>query len=191
MAKPRKRPLKLRTPNERRGIKLYVLEVALMRGRITKKSVKHNPVISRTIEIRGDQSLGDLHEAIFDAFDRWDEHLYEFQFGKKPMDPMAKVYGVNPPDFDLKFVMEARYEGEADETRIDSLALRVRSKFFYWFDFGDDWWHKITVKGIQDDVPIDVYPRVSKRVGESPPQYPDQDEGEGYDDDGDKVPEDE
>src|SRR5512135_50291 len=32
--------------------------------------------MSRTIQIRGDQTLEDLHHAIFDAFDRWDEHMY-------------------------------------------------------------------------------------------------------------------
>jgi hypothetical protein len=33
--------------------------------------------ISRTIEIRGNQTLEDLHHAIFDAFDRFDEHMDE------------------------------------------------------------------------------------------------------------------
>jgi len=32
----------------------------------------------RRITIRGDQTLKDLHHAIFRAFDRYDEHLYAF-----------------------------------------------------------------------------------------------------------------
>jgi hypothetical protein len=39
--------------------------------------------------MRGDQTLEDLHHAIFDAFGRWEQHMYEFQFGKGPMDPKA------------------------------------------------------------------------------------------------------
>jgi len=32
----------------------------------------------RDIEIDGSHTLADFHEAIFDAFDRWDSHAYEF-----------------------------------------------------------------------------------------------------------------
>ena len=55
--------------------------------------MKKNRVISRTIQIRGDQTLEDLHHAIFYAFGREDEHMYEFQVGGKgPMDPKARRY---------------------------------------------------------------------------------------------------
>ena len=36
--------------------------------------------IWRRIALRGNQTLDDLHEAIYDAFDRDDEHLYSFSF---------------------------------------------------------------------------------------------------------------
>ena len=48
--------------------------------------------------------------------------------------------------------------------------------FGYWFDFGDDWWHQINVEAIEDQVPKGKFPKVTKRVGKSPPQYPDEDE---------------
>ena len=32
----------------------------------------------RDIEVSGSHTLAELHEAIFDAFDRWDMHAYEF-----------------------------------------------------------------------------------------------------------------
>jgi hypothetical protein len=44
---------------------------------------KEKPVMSRTLEIRGDQTLAKLHEIIFKTFDRFDEYLYEFQDGGK------------------------------------------------------------------------------------------------------------
>jgi hypothetical protein len=48
--------------------------------------------------------------------------------------------------------------------------------FAYWFDYGDDWWHRIDVVRIADEAPKGKYPRVTERVGESPPQYPDWEE---------------
>ncbi len=51
--------------------------------------------MSRTLEIRGNQTLEELHKIIYKAFDRFDEHLYEFQVGGKgPHDPKSKKYGV-------------------------------------------------------------------------------------------------
>ena len=44
-------------------------------GPLTKAYVKKNPEVLRTIRIRGDQTLEDLHHAIFDAYDREDEVL--------------------------------------------------------------------------------------------------------------------
>ena len=66
--------------------RIYTLDVILTDGPITKEFAKKNRSVVRTIEIRGDQTLDDLHEAIFDAFDRDDPHMYEFQFGKGPRD---------------------------------------------------------------------------------------------------------
>ena len=57
--------------------KLYTLDVFIIGGPIDEKFVKKNKIICRTIQIRGDQTLEDLHYAIFDAFDREDEHMYD------------------------------------------------------------------------------------------------------------------
>jgi hypothetical protein len=63
-------------------------------------------------------------------------------------------------------------------TTIGSLGLKVDDAFGYWFDFGDDWWHQINVVAIADEAPRGKYPKVTKRVGKSPPQYVDWDEEE-------------
>jgi hypothetical protein len=41
--------------------------------------------------------------------------------------------------------------------------------FGYWFDFGDDWWHQINVVAVEEKVPKGKCPKVTKRVGKSPP----------------------
>lgn len=154
---------------------LYTFEVFIIDGPITEKFAKQNPVLSRTIEIRGDQTLEDLHEAIFDAFDREDEHLYEFQIGGKgPNDPNAKHYGV-PTTFD-EAMGQSESEGDVAQTALDALNLKVGEMFGYWFDFGDDWWHQINVVSIEENIPTGDYPKVTKRIGKSPPQYMDMDE---------------
>ena len=156
-------------------MRLYTLEVFLLSGPITEKFAKKNPVVSRTIQIRGDQTLEDLHHAIFDAFGRWEEHMYEFQFGKGPMDPKAPRY-VLPSAFEIESGEDNPPAGRVDQTTIESLGLKVGDSFGYWFDFGDDWWHQINVEAIEDKVPRGKFPKVTKRVGKSPPQYADEDE---------------
>ena len=63
-----------------------------------------------------------------------------------------------------------------DQTTIAGLGLAVGDRFGYWFDFGDDWWHQINVEGVEDKVPRGKFPKVTKKVGKSPPQYSDEDE---------------
>jgi hypothetical protein len=61
------------------------------------KFIKQNPVASRTVEVRGDQTPEDLPQAIFNAFAREDEHMYEFQIcGKGPMEKLRFPFGLHP-----------------------------------------------------------------------------------------------
>ena len=155
--------------------RLFTLEVCIISGPMTEEFVKKNRVISRTIQIRGAQTLEILHYAMFGAFGREDEHVYEFQVGgKEPMDPKAKKY-VLPMAMDDTFA-EKKNAGNITRTPIGSLGLKTDDAFGYWFDFGDDWWHQINVVAIEHKVPRGSFPRVTKRMGESPPQYIDWDQ---------------
>ena len=66
--------------------------------------------------------------------------------------------------------------GITTETTIDDLGLRAKQRFWYWFDFGDDWHHQIGVEKVEDGPGEGAYPRVVNRIGKSPPQYVDWDE---------------
>ncbi len=148
---------------------LYVLEVVLLSGPVTDKFLKKHPQVTRTIEIRGDQTLADLHQMIFVAFDRAEEHLYEFQLkGQGPNDPNADRYGVA---MDLQDGLGIPTAGDVAQTPIGTLGLAVEELFGYWFDFGDDWWHQVRVMAITELQPKVKYPRVTHRIGASPPQY--------------------
>lgn len=152
--------------------RLYTFRVSLIGGPVPEEF--GGKEISRTIQIRGDQTLEDLHHAIFKAYDRFDEHFYEFQFGKGPHDPKGKRYVL--PQMIEQEQGEPTISGDVTQTRIDSLGLKVDRPFGYWFDYGDDWWHQLDVVAIDDKVPKGKFPKVIKRVGKSPPQYMDEEE---------------
>lgn len=147
---------------------LYVVSVFLMGGPVSNKFAKKE--ISRVIEIRGDQTLDQLHHAIFKAYDRVEEHLYEFQFGKRPFDPAGPNFGNSSGQESKK---SKKPYGNAKTTKLDDLALTPERVFGYWFDFGDDWYHQVQVDRVEQAIPTVTYPRVIKRVGKSPPQYGD------------------
>lgn len=154
-------------------VRIYTLEVFLIGGPISEEFAKKNRVVSRTIEIRGDQTLEDLHNAIFKAFNREDQHMYEFQFGGKgPNDPKARRYTLAL----LILADEESKIGDVRKTTIDFLKLKKDEAFGYWFDFGDDWWHQVNVVSFEDKTPKGRYPKVTNRIGKSPPQYADFDE---------------
>jgi hypothetical protein len=150
--------------------KVYTIDVTFAAFANTQTFKRRNKKVLRTIEIRGDQTLADLHEAIFIAFDRYDEHLYEFQFGKGPRDRDGPLFRAPfPGGGDPMF-------GNAEEKTIESLKLRVKRVFGYLFDFGDEWKHHLEVVAIGEPVAGEKYPRLAKKIGDSPPQYPDMDE---------------
>ena len=146
---------------------LYTFEIALISGPLSEKFIKKNPVVSRTIAIRDDHTFEDLHRAIFDAFEREEEHMFEFQIGGKgPQDPSAQCY--------VSDAENAEAAGYVGDTRIDAAGLHEEMAFGYWFDYGDDWWHQVSVLSITEPIPKGRYPNVTRRTGASPPQYPDE-----------------
>lgn len=154
---------------------LFVLSVFLSAGPFGKKFA--GKVVQRDIEIRGDQTLEQLHQAIFQAYDRSDEHLYEFQFGKRPFDPAGPNIGIADSSPFALPQRNATATRDARTTKLDDLKLTLHKAFGYWFDFGDNWYHQVQVERIERSIPTVDYPRIIKRIGKSPPQY-DNDEDE-------------
>ena len=148
---------------------------------VFKVALKGQKGIWRRIAIRGDQTLADLHDAIFDAFDRFDEHLYSFYFfrpGTKGRDRLRDALQFAHPaclDDQGPLGFEPRLRNAA-KTRIDSLKLSEGKEFEYLFDFGDSWWHVLTTESTTSESDEQPFPRVIESKGKSPPQYPDNDE---------------
>ena len=157
---------------------------------VFKVALKGRKSIWRRIAVRGNQTLDDLHEAIFDAFDRYDEHLYSFYF-PKPGAKMSRRYGMRDG---IEYASPEMLEADgpfsdpdvpnASKTKINGLTLKPKQVFYYLFDYGDEWWHEITVEAVDAPQEKGKYPRVLNTRGASPPQYPDIEDN--YEDDEDE-----
>jgi len=153
-------PRRVTVPATAAPASLLVVSVYLAGGSLAHKFA--NKVFLRDIEIRGNQTLEQLHHAIFAAFDRHDQHLYEFQFGERPNDPKGPNYRIPDPD------EHKEGNGDARTTTLDALGLKPNRIFGYLFDFGDEWFHQIRVERIEQAIPTVNYPRVIKRVASLP-----------------------
>jgi Plasmid pRiA4b ORF-3-like protein len=147
---------------------VYALDVFIIDAPITEAFAIANPIMSRRIEIQGSNTLQELHKIIFKAFDRSDEHMYEFQIGgSEPSDPKARRYTLK--------TASGKKAGEVATTTINDLGLSIDDHFAYLFDFGDEWWHQIDVMAISVPNSPGKYPKITQREGASPPQYADMD----------------
>ena len=78
------------------------------------------------------------------------------------------------------FQLSNKQVQDASKVKISDLTLQEKTKIEYLFDFGDEWLHEITLEKILDIFPKKRYPLVTKKAGQSPPQYPDYDDEEDY-----------
>ena len=56
-----------------------------------------------------------------------------------------------------------------NKTRISDIDLNEKDVFYYLFDFGDDWWHRIRVQKVTKTKSKNKHIKLTKSVGESPP----------------------
>ena len=144
---------------------------------VVKVTFEDNKKIWRKIAIRGGQTLHDLHDIIFEAFDREEEHLYSFYipspFNKsksKRVILRSSMEYTHPFNLEGSFIFDTEPEN-AQTSQIETLNLVEKQKLLYLFDFGDEWWHEITVENIDYGVADeDDYPRVIEKKGDSPVQ---------------------
>lgn len=133
--------------------------------------------IYRDIDVLSSATLGELHDAIFELFDRYDGHAWKFSFDTD--DPYSREGRHYVPRFLLEDMLGEGYA--AEETTLDSLNLKDGDTFLYLFDFGDDWVHEITVLSSSEASPrARKLWKLVKKQGKSPDQYPEDEED--YDD---------
>ena len=144
-----------------------------------KVSLLGRPRLYRVIETSENATLENLHNAIFDAFGRYDPHLYSFFLTRKDTKSVHSIY--QAPEFTHPrntedFMGFGQPKRSAAKTRIGDLDLAAKDVFHYLFDFGDDWWHRIRVESVAEVPGQGKFVNLVKSVGEAPRQYPDYDE---------------
>jgi hypothetical protein len=146
-----------------------------------KVRFRHDKSMYRTIAVRSDQTLEDLHLAIQGAL-RWDnDHLYSFF--------------VNGKLYDERYRFSSPWEEDnppwTDQAVIGELGLTPKHKFLYLFDYGDSHEFEVEVVDVKARAERGAYPRVVESKGKAPAQYwygdEDEDGEEDDEDDQDDV----
>ena len=172
---PKKAKPKAKPNPDPKTAQVYTFGVYLVGGPIDDHH--DDQEISRQIDVLGHQTLHDLHQAIFEAFDREEDHLYEFNLGESPQDQSQLYFFQGPWGLDD----DNDETGDPTATTIDELGLEPGRRFGYVFDMGDNWEHVIDVLRVQTGAGKGPYPKLGKKIGSSPPQYPDFDDEDDED----------
>jgi Plasmid pRiA4b ORF-3-like protein len=127
----------------------------------------------RDLELPSGASLEDLAAAIVGAFGFDFDHAFGFY----------SSLGYRYHDAEERYELFADL-GEASEgvrsvrrTRLSAAFPELGKTMLLLFDYGDEWRFKVELIGLGRKEKA-VYPRVLKRVGEAPPQYPGLEEDE-------------
>jgi hypothetical protein len=104
-------------------------------------------------------NLQSLHYAIQDAVDFDADHLYSFFMSGQAWDE------------ETEYASPHAQGRSAARVRIGDLNLRMKQRFLYLFDYGDEHHFEVQLVGVNPDAPKEKYPRVAERHGKNPPQY--------------------
>jgi hypothetical protein len=131
----------------RREPQVYLLRVELEDIR---------PLIWRRLWLGGDATLLRLHHVLQAAMGWTDAHLHEFHI-------KGQCFAV--PDPDDGFERDRAIVDERPIT-LDSVLPGI-SEFRYWYDFGDDWWHRVKIeesRPVDDHSPVHGYVEAGERA---------------------------
>ena len=100
-----------------------------------KVTLRHTkPPIWRRLEVRGDTTLGHLHDVLQVAMGWTDSHLHQFVVD-------GAIYGTPDPDWDVDVKNEAR-------VRLDEVLRKPKDALVYEYDFGDGWEHTVVLEKV-------------------------------------------
>ena len=130
---------------------------------IFKVKFKWAKRIFRSIAVRSEQTLDDLHHAIQHAI-AWDaDHLFSFFMNGDRADDAYRVRCPYEADADALLLTNAAVIGE--------LGLVRKHRFLYYFDYGDRHEFEVETIDIRPQAERGIYPQVVERKGAAPPQY--------------------
>lgn len=116
------------------------------------------PTVHRTIQIEPNRTFFDLHVAIQIAFNWTNSHLHSFEVDSEEigMKDIENEFGDEDEILDEQIITL----GEKIQT--------LKQKFFYIYDFGDNWEHKIELVKLVESK-NSFYPRCVRGANNTPP----------------------
>lgn len=117
------------------------------------------PPVWRRLELPGDLTLPEVHDAIQLAMGWTDSHLHRFRTGGD----YRSAYFITGWD-----VEEGEEGALEDEVRLDQLVTGKGDQLWYEYDFGDGWDHVLSVEEVLDEPPAQV--RCTGGRGACPPE---------------------
>jgi hypothetical protein len=125
-----------------------------------KISLKYmRPPIWRRVQVPKDITLAELHDVIQVTFGWMGYHLHQFEVDDT-------VYG-DPSMLDDGFGDRTHNEARL---RLGQLVNRGITRFFYTYDFGDNWLHEIKVEKVLPAAPGVDYPVLTGGKRRAPPE---------------------
>ncbi len=115
--------------------RLYQIKVSL---------VGISPLIWRRLLVPDSTSIAELHYIVQIAMGGEDYHLHRFQI-------YAKDYGISR-------IGGMGFADNPWEVRLTDFGFRVRDRFTYQYDFGDNWEHDLRIEAIVEPDPNKTYP---------------------------------
>ncbi len=103
-----------------------------------------SPIILRRLLVSGDSTIADLHDTLQITFGWSDDHLHRFLIH-------GRQYG-------FAYIGGITFRDDPRRIKLSDLGLRVKEKFFYEYDFNDQWRHSIRVEAILPSKPDRRYP---------------------------------
>lgn len=103
-----------------------------------------SPMVWRRVLVRSDSTIADLHYTIQIAIGWSDTHLNQFHIHGK--------------DFGVHHVGGICFSDNPEQVLLSSFEFRLRERFTYEYDFGDDWIHEIRVENLLEFDPKKTYP---------------------------------
>jgi len=115
-----------------------------------------SPIIWRRLLVRSDSTIADLHDTLQITFGWSDDHLHCFIIH-------GRQYGI-------AYLGGIDFRDDPRRIKLSDLGLRVKEKFFYEYDFNDQWRHLIRVEAILPMEPDRFYPVCISGKRAAPPE---------------------
>lgn len=127
----------------------------------------------RKIIVLSSQSLWTLAQAIVKSFDFNFDHCYGFYDNFKDPYHSKEIYEL------FTDIGEEPTEGAfgVEHVKITKAFEKISKKMRFLFDYGDNWQFTVELLGIKP-AGGEKYPKIIKKFGKAPEQYPDYDENE-------------